>query len=65
VQAAREAVGTGTVGLPCRARTPREPAVTPVSTGMVVVATLPEQTVLVVDRFTAFAWPGPLALPRT
>ena len=47
--------GTGTCHLPCRATTPRVPAGTSASTGMVVVATLPAQTVLVVDRFTALA----------
>ena len=42
--------GTGTCHLPTRATTPRVPAGTPASTGMVVVATVPAQTVLAVVR---------------
>ena len=43
---------------------PRVPAGMAASTGMVVVATLAAQTVLVVVRFTALAWPGALRLAK-
>ena len=44
---------------------PRVPAGMSASTGMVVVATLAAQVVLVVVQVHGTAWPGALAWPRT
>ena len=54
----------GPATCPTRATTPRVPAGTPASTGMVVVATVPEQTVLVVVRLVVACLAGRAGLAQ-
>ena len=50
--------GNGSIGLPWRATMPTVAPAGTVPLAIVVVATLPEQVVLVVVRLTLTGWPG-------